>query len=734
MIDESVDERLQNSRRPEVDDSDESANFEKTLLAVRSMTNSMESAATVFDGEKNEAMDEIREKLKALKVFLRETVALWKETAPLGKTEETYDARDKLVFDVATIVAKTSQLSVDAVKAAAGTKAQKQSVQSMTALRAKTYKAVKGMPPLREPEEDEALPGEQTLEIWRELVESLAPGVEWIESGDDIPLGGDATAAAVNQAVDDANKKPPKGGMSAALSAAANGVTNLFSPARNTRSSGIPPTSGELPRRGAKQSTPAEGKKPPPELNLTGVAGWAEKAAAGSGEPLQPTADVKLTKDAADVDIEEAVRKEKEKVAAEKERTKEALKKVAAAEKRVEELKKQKEKEEEEKEAAKKEQEEKEKEAERKVREKGEEKQRLTAALKKLEKEEQEAKEEQRRVREEGRKQLQAVEMERRQEAEKTEMANRRLQQLADQDAELKKPSKKTKKSPEKAVQPTLSESVRNAAAAKNFNAEKTEMLAGRVGQLNDALIGGKRMAPKDVVEMAVADMEALEEKEAEEEEEGWNVVDADNRKSHRPSPPKSANKSSTSEPGHIMTAVGMMQAEWIAHRRMENLRPKEKFSQGKQNKYTAQKRLFMRAINAGSGLTAEDAWNELPHYFDGLAMKLVGRRSANESAEAAMEKAWRRLDRHFSQRKLTPKECLQDILDAGDIDKFDEQGHVELAINLEAEIDEAEALGTAAAFDEPTLLNEILFRKIRYFTEEFWGRIAREDAVPTFR
>ena len=141
-----------------------------------------------------------------------------------------------------------------------------------------------------------------------------------------------------------------------------------------------------------------------------------------------------------------------------------------------------------------------------------------------------------------------------------------------------------------------------------------------------------------------------------------------------------------------------------------------------------------MRAINAGGGLTAEDAWNELPHYFDGLALKLVGRRSANESAEAAVEKAWKRLDRHFSQRKLTPKECLQDILDAGEIDKFDEQGHIELAINLEAEIDEAEALGTASAFDEPPLLNEVLYRKIRYFTEEFWGRVAREDAVPTFR
>merc|ERR1712237_32751 len=182
--------------------------------------------------------------------------------------------------DIATLVSKTDLISVASVKAAAGTPSQKTTTKRMTALRAKTYKAVKGMPPLCEPEEDEEAPSEDTVETWRELVETLTPGADWIKGGDDIPLGGDATAAAVNQAVDDANKKPPKGAMSAALSAAA----NLFSPARHTRSSGVPPTSGELPKRGAKQSTPAGDKAAPPELNFTGVEKWAEKAAATANE------------------------------------------------------------------------------------------------------------------------------------------------------------------------------------------------------------------------------------------------------------------------------------------------------------------------------------------------------------------------------------------------------------------------------------------------------------------
>ena len=294
------------------------------------MVNSTESTATVFDGAKNEIMDELRVKLGQLREFLRETVAAWAVMAPQTRTRENYDARDKLVDDIATIVSKTNHLSVESVKAAVGTDSQETTIKRMTALRARTYKAVKGMPPLCEPEEEEEAPSEDTIETWKRLVDALTPGTDWMKGGDDIPLGGDATAAAVNQAVDDVNKKPPKGAMSAALSAAANGVTNLFSPARHTRSSGVPPTSAELPKRKSKQSTPAEGKGSPPELNLTSVEKWAEKAAAGSGEPFQPAADellqpsddVKVTKDAVDVDIEEAVRKVEEETAAEKERTK----------------------------------------------------------------------------------------------------------------------------------------------------------------------------------------------------------------------------------------------------------------------------------------------------------------------------------------------------------------------------------------------------------------------------
>ena len=417
------------------------------------MVNSTESSATVFDGLKNEAMDDLRVRLDALKEFLGETVTAWGAMASQPRTKENYSARDKLVDDIATIVSKTDLISVESVKAAAGTPSQKTTTKRMTALRAKTYKAVKGMPPLCEPEEDEEAPSEDTIETWRELVETLTPGADWIKGGGDIPLGGDAAAAAVNQAVDDANKKPPKGAMSAALSAAANGVTNLFSPARHTRSSGVPPTSTELPKRRSKQSTPAEGKGSPPELNLTSIEKWTEKAAAAADEPPQTSDDVKDGEDAVD-DIEEAVRKEEEKLAAEEEKTKEVLAKVAAAEKRVEELRKQREKEQKEEkeeqekaamkeEAAKKKQEEKEREAERKVEEKGEERKRLTEALKKLEKEEQEAKEEQRQVKEEGKKKLQAAERKWRQEAEKTAMANRRLQQLADQEAALKNSSEK---------------------------------------------------------------------------------------------------------------------------------------------------------------------------------------------------------------------------------------------------------------------------------------------------
>ena len=124
---------------------------------------------------KNEVMDELRVKLGQLREFLRETVAAHDAMAPQPRTRENYDARDKLVDDVATIVSKTNHLSVESVKAAVGTDSQETTVRKMKALRAKTFKAVKGMPPLCEPEEEEDAPSEDTIETWERLVNALSP-------------------------------------------------------------------------------------------------------------------------------------------------------------------------------------------------------------------------------------------------------------------------------------------------------------------------------------------------------------------------------------------------------------------------------------------------------------------------------------------------------------------------------------------------------------------------------
>ena len=50
-------------------------------------------------------------------------------------------------------------------------------------------------------------------------------------------------------------------------------------------------------------------------------------------------------------------------------------------------------------------------------------------------------------------------------------------------------------------------------------------MLAERAGQLNDAL-SSERVALEGILEWAAQDLEALEEREEEEAEVAWNVVD----------------------------------------------------------------------------------------------------------------------------------------------------------------------------------------------------------------
>merc|ERR1711895_212717 len=109
----------------------------------------------------------------------------------------------------------------------------------MKLLRAKTYKALSKCPPLRQPEDDVAPPSQERVNIWREAVAKLGPEVDWVPGGDDIALGGNAAATAVNAAVN--GTKPQK----SALGAMAGAVVNIFSPSRVTRSSGAPLTTAE---------------------------------------------------------------------------------------------------------------------------------------------------------------------------------------------------------------------------------------------------------------------------------------------------------------------------------------------------------------------------------------------------------------------------------------------------------------------------------------------------------
>ena len=199
------------------------------------------------------------------------------------------------------------------------------------------------------------------------------------------------------------------------------------------------------------------------------------------------------------------------------------------------------------------------------------------------------------------------------------------------------------KKSPNKpaaaAAKPSLSECVRKTAADRGFDAEKTDALAAKAGALNDAMGG-----IGDAVTLTAWALQDLEAQKKIDDGE-WNLVGAGNATSHRPSPPKPAPqhddhppsdshhhhdghcgdgcggrprnaarrsppaKPSSSSGESIMSTVGLMQAEWLARSRLQSMRPTEKFAQGKQNKYTAQKRIFQRAINI-QGVTAEDAWN----------------------------------------------------------------------------------------------------------------------------
>ena len=253
----------------------------------------------------------------------------------------------------------------------------------------------------------------------------------------------------------------------------------------------------------------------------------------------------------------------------------------------------------------------------------------------------------------------------------------------------------------------TLKRAVGKVAEAKGWDETTSERLSKRAEYLF-------RLHISPGVAAAVAGQDVARETEME-------------TRLHRPSPPKQT----AYIPPH-KTAEDV-QKEALARSRIGERRPAQKFSEGKSLQYMAQKRHFLRATNM-EGFTAEDKFAEFAFWFEGIALLLVGRQTTGDSAERAIEKAWAELDEYFCAKQLTPKESLQDLLDEGPIDKKDAKAHTIVALTLQREIDEAEATGCAAAYDEPSVINEVLHTKVEYLAEEFWGMIARSDETPTFR
>ena len=170
-----------------------------------------------------------------------------------------------------------------------------------------------------------------------------------------------------------------------------------------------------------------------------------------------------------------------------------------------------------------------------------------------------------------------------------------------------------------------------------------------------------------------------------EQERESWETVKGRNATSHKRSPAKSADVSTRSDEP-LITAVksaDQVNKELLARSRLKEFRPSKLIDEGTFLGYQETKREFNRAT-VMDGLQAEDKWSEIKFYFGGLALDLAGVRATGETA---LKRAFERMDRHFGARKLSPRESLQYIIDAGPIKEDDSTAHVRLALLLEREV-----------------------------------------------
>ena len=431
------------------------------------------------------------------------------------------------------------------------------------------------------------------------------------------------------------------------------------------------------------------------------VAVCSDEAPSG---PEQPVDDDKV--------LDEATKRALQEKAVENQRLKKGVAEKAAEIKRLEGLVAAKEAKEKKAEEERKKAEEERKKAEEEKERLAEEK--VLAAEKELEnakKRLQEAEREKRRVQEERKKRVEAADLENAKLRDQDAVHDRRLDALR---SHMKTaPATTAKKSHAKSLGTSLTASVARAVEGRDWDAAAHQKVQERAAEILPIVDGDQATA----VKLAVSDIER--------EMEGHRS----NRKSHR-SPPGSA-----AQPiiDHVLAAE-KINRESLARSRMVDWRPRpdDRFSNGSHSAYVAQKRAFDRATG-GEGVAVEDRFNEFRFWFSGLAMDLIGRRPPGLSAEKAVKRAWQRLDDHFGGRIVSPEESLREILGTGAVGKDDADAHVTLAVRLEEEMDEAEALNCMAAFDEAYVIARVINVKVPHMHEGYWGRLARKDEGPSF-
>ena len=781
-------ERIQNSQLPDIADEDESINLDQSRLSIfviRSQASSEGkmsevsnwSTASSWPDLEKELLATIRKARDELSKTVSERRKEYKILAENGWTEESEcdrsnfdDNIDMLISQTATFVKET----VDMIITAGCTDEKKISTASdkIDAVRKKVFAAVEKMPPVSDNGDLEAkAASEKTLEHRRHMLSEISAQViikikdpQTQDLQEQLGLG--AEAGHVPAPVEGRTTRSTTN----VLRKAADGVGQLVGAIQSSPHSPFNRKSGKTPTR--LTSTPNDdiaatatvvGKPPaaPQKNGQERTESWVE----GHGPPERapaptplPTATgydggLQAALDQAQSDLatskqehaaektgvreEEEIRKKREEAqkaatkekeekkksrkAAAKEREAAAKEKEAAAKREKEGTAKKKEEEEEAQKNREAEAKRKEEEAAAIAARDQEEAKKATEKAEKSRQEAERLKKEKEALQERGRRELAETLAALKASREETEMTARRRANLAAQNAApLATPAAfPSPTRSREAADATLQGSIDRVVTETKWDADVANQFAVRATEIYNNHQTDVSIA--DAVGFAKVDTVRELEKES------WEIVKGKNARSHKRSPAKSADASTCSDEPMVtgFKSAEQVNKELLARSRLKEFRPSKRFGEGSFLGYQEARREFDRATSM-DGLQAEDRWAEVKFYFEGIALKLAGVRATGETAEAALKRAFERMDRYFGARKPSPRESLQPLIDAGPIKEDDTNAHIFLALALEREIHEAKAQGKGSApgYDQDHLIADVVNGTVPHLGDRFWQKV----------